>query len=128
MAAVFSTLTTGLAGCQSTGCDGDALGQDQIRLLDSLQEGDKTWHLYTRTTGFQDKAVFFELYDAAPVFDQCERASIEPVYQIDYNDYPDKQHVKTITLQSDETEKLSIVYTKDQNEGFTDVHSVKFSR
>ena len=128
MLAIISTLATSLSGCMSTTCDGDALGKQQIKLLDRMDRDGKTYHLYARTTGFQEKVVFFELYDQAPEFDQCERANVSPIYETDYNDYPDEQHVKTLTLQPEVAEKLTIVYTQDKNEGFADVYSVKFAR
>jgi len=69
-----------------------------------------------------------ELYDQQPEFDNCEQSSVRPVFEVDYNDYPTEQHVKTITLQADAAEKLLIVYTTNKNEGFPNVNEVRFAR
>ena len=125
---VFAVLMTGLTGCQPVSCPGDFLGQDQLSLLDTIDMSGTNYHLYARQTGFQEKLVFLELYDRGPVFDECEHANVDPVYNVVYNDYPIKQHIKTITLEPDADELLVVVYTQDINEGFPDVYMVKFDR
>jgi hypothetical protein len=117
------------------GCDNDCsfeIAADQIRFADSIDENGKTYYLYTRTTGFQDKIVFFELFDMQPKFDDCEKSNIKPIYVVDYDDYPnypdkqEKQYIKSLTLQPNQGEKLRIIYTKNKNEGMSD-DNVKFS-
>lgn len=134
--ATFATITqfniavfmAAVCGCNYSGCDGELFGADQLRLLDSFAQGGEIFYLYARTTGFHEKVVFFELYNRAPVFNECKDAQIEPAYVIDYNDFPVKQHVKSLTLQPAAAEKLAIVYTQDKSEGYLDVYSVRFSR
>lgn len=125
---LLSMLMTGLTGCQQASCPGDLLGQDQLRLLDTLDTVNKRYHLYARQTGFQEKVVYLELYDRSPVFDQCENPDVKPVYAVAYDDYPVKQHIRSVTLEPDEKKLLAIVYTQNTNEGFPDVFKVKFSR
>ncbi len=123
-----SIITFGLPGCQPSDCAGNALGRDQLRLQDTLENNGNNYHLYTRTTGFQEKVVYLELYDAAPVFDKCQRPDGSPVFETAYNNYPVEQYIQSIVLQPDDAEILAITYTQNKDEAFPDVYLVKFNR
>jgi hypothetical protein len=113
----------------SSGCSADDCGfpLDQVRYADQIQDEKKTYYLYTRTTGWHDKIVFFELYDIEPDFDKCRQTKTRPIYRIDYDDYPVEQYVKELKLQPDQSEKLKITYTTDVSEGIENVYDVKFT-
>jgi hypothetical protein len=122
-----SILLLAIVGCDNNDCNFD-IAEDQIRFADSIDKNGKTYYLYTRTVGFQEKTVFFELFDMKPKFDECEKSNIKPIYGVaySYDDYPEKQYVKSLTLQPNQGEKLRIIYTKNKNEGMSD-DNVKFS-
>ncbi len=114
-----------LAGCHSNDC---GFPLDQIRYSDKAQHNKKTFYLYTRTTGWHNKVVFFELYDSEPTFDNCRQTKTKFIYKIDYDNYPEHKYVKKIILQPENTEKLKIIYTTNKEEGFPNIYDVKFSR
>jgi hypothetical protein len=119
-----------LVACDSSDCN-LGMAADQLRLADTIEKNDKAYYLYTRTTGWNDKVVFFELYDEKPLFDKCTyESNIKELYAIHFNSFPEDpvpQYVKEIILQPDQLEKLKIIYTKDKNEGIENVYDVKFT-
>jgi len=92
----------------------------------------KTYYLYTRTIGWQEKTIYFELYDKKPEFDECTyQPDIANLYSIDYDDYPEnpeRKHIEKMILQPDQPEKLKIIYTTDKTKGVENVYDVKFTR
>jgi hypothetical protein len=113
----------------SSGCSADDCGfpLDQVRYADQIQVEEKNYYLYTRTKGWHNKVIFFELYDTEPDFDQCRQTKTNLIYRIDYDDYPIEQFVKELKLQLDQPEKLKITYTTDINQGIKNVYDVKFT-
>lgn len=122
---ILALMTLLLFGCQSDDCD---FVLDQIRYADKAEVDGETFYLYTRTVGWHNKVVFFELYNTEPSFDECLKTTIQPVYKIDYDDYPEHKYVKEMTLQLNEEDKLNIIYTTDKDEGIANVYDVKFTR
>jgi hypothetical protein len=126
----LSIFLMAIAAC-SNDCDFD-IAEDQIRFADSIKKDGKTYFLYTRTVGFQEKTVFFELFDLKPEYDNCEKSNIKPIYTVpivplNHENYPNGWFIKELTLQPNQAEKLNIVYTKNKNEGAID-YDAKFSR
>ncbi|PCH59480.1 MAG: hypothetical protein COC05_06785 [Gammaproteobacteria bacterium] len=122
-----------ITACDSNDCRfGFGVAADQLRLADTINNNNKTYYLYTRTTGWNDKIVFFELYDQKPEFDPCTyQPDIEYLYTIDYEDYPEnpkRKHIEKMILQPDQPEKLKIIYTTDKTKGVENVYDVKFTR
>ncbi len=115
-----------LAACSPKACD--ELFLDTINYHDSAIYSKHKYFLYSRTTGWHEKVVFFELYKENPVFDECRHSNINPIFAIDYSDYPEMQYVKEMILQPDQPEKLKIIYTKDKNKGVANIYDVKFAR
>ncbi|PCH59950.1 MAG: hypothetical protein COC05_05725, partial [Gammaproteobacteria bacterium] len=117
-----------ITACDPYGCSFDIAG-DQLRLADTINDNNKTYYLYTRTTGWNDKIVFFELYDKKPEFDECTyQPDIKKLYMIDYDDlpeYPERKYVEKMILQPDQPEKLKIIYTTDKTKGVENVYDVK---
>lgn len=100
----------------------------QLHLADSLERNGKTYFLYTRTTGFQEKQVFFELYDQQPIFDQCGVTETKEIFATDYDH---RRYVKTLVVRPDEPnydDRLQIIYTDDPRQGYRDVDDVKIER
>lgn len=52
---------------------------DAMQKLKQVSTDRTTYHLYLKTTGFNDKASFFVLYDKEPTFDSCGRTNHEAV-------------------------------------------------
>jgi len=53
---------------------------DTIKILNHLTVDKNTFYLVLRITGWHDKTEIIELYDERPVFDQCSKSNIEPVF------------------------------------------------
>jgi hypothetical protein len=114
-----------VTACSEDECGGFEIAADQIRFADSIEENGITYYLYTKTTGWHDKIIYFQLYDNKPEF-KCRRSNIKPIYVIHYDDYPEMKYVKALTLQLNQDEKLNITYTTDKREG-VDAYDVKFT-
>lgn len=115
-----------ITACSNEGCKDPII--DDVRFADSIRYDNSDFYLYTRTTGWNDKAVYFELYAEKPTLDQCNQSEIKPIYDVVYDDYPEIRYVKQIHLQMGQPEKLNIVYTANKNEGIENVYDVKFTR
>ena len=113
-----------LFGCNSNDCE---FPLDQIKYADKVDHNGKIFYLYTRTVGWHNKVIFFEVYDSEPTFDKCRQPKNDLIYKVDYDDYSETKYVKKIILQPDQSEKLKIIYTKDINEGFENIYDVKFT-
>jgi hypothetical protein len=120
-----------LTACSAEDCFD--IASDQLKFSDSVGYQGKTYYLYTRTTGFQEKVVYFELYDGEPIYDVCtQKTNPEPLFGIHYDYFPNDpdskaKYVKELKLQLDQPEKLKITYTTDVNEGVKNVYDVKFT-
>ncbi len=123
---IVLTLLFLFASCDKN-CSSE-IASDQLRFADSIERDNKIYYLYTLTTGWNDKAVYFQLYEQKPILDKCKKADIKPIYEIVYDDYPEMQYVKAMILQPDKTTKLKIIYTKDKNKGVANIYDVKFAR
>jgi len=120
-----------ITACDPNDCHFDIAG-DQLRLADTINDNNKTYYLYTRTTGWNDKIVFFELYDQKPEFDECTyQPDVAHLYLTHYEDFPEnpeRKHIEKMILQPDQPEKLKIIYTTDKTKGVENVYDVKFTR
>ncbi|PCH59479.1 MAG: hypothetical protein COC05_06780 [Gammaproteobacteria bacterium] len=105
---------------------------DQLRLVDTINDNNKTYYLYTRTVGWHKKTIFFELYDKKPEFDPCTyQPNIKKLYMVAYEDYrqnSERKHIEKMILQPNQPEKLKIIYTTDKTKGVENVYDVKFTR
>ncbi len=108
-------------------CDSE-IASDQLKFADSIEINNKTYYLYTLTMGWNDKAVYFQLYNKQPTLNDCRKIDIKPIYEIVYDDYPESRYIKKMTLQPDNPEKLNIIYTPNKSEGIANVYDVKFTR
>jgi len=115
-----------VSACSNEACK-DIL-VDDVRFADSINYNNADYYLYTRTTGWNDKAIYFELYAQKPTFDKCNQSTIRPIYDVVYDDYPEVKYVKEVHLQVGEIEKIKIVYTADKNEAVENMYDVKFVR
>lgn len=115
-----------LGACSSNGCEDLVL--DSFKHQDKTIISGKEYHLYSRTTGFQEKVVFFELYEEKPTFDKCMQANLSPIYVRPFDDDEDHPYIKELILEPDKAEKLKIIYTKNINEGVANVYDVKLNQ
>jgi hypothetical protein len=74
--AVLVTTLLGSSALVATGCGCDVA--DEVMVLDTTVIGGQEYHLVSRTTGFQEKETFLELYTAPPKFDSCGQPSVQP--------------------------------------------------
>ncbi len=115
-----------ITSCSSKACK--ELILDAVKLHDTATHSGQTYYLYSRTTGWHEKVVFFELYEKSPTFNQCQHADIKPVFIRAFDDTPENSFIKQLILQPEKPEKIKIIYTTDENEGFSNVYDVKFTQ
>ncbi len=112
-----------------TGCsNSDCIIKPQLHLADRKTQDGKIYYLYTRTSGFQEKQVFFEVYDEEPVFDKCNKALIKPFFEIAHDH---ERFVKTVILNANSEsydDRLKILYTLDQHAGYSSTNDVRFQK
>lgn len=115
--------------CASCTDPPDCFVTDQTSYLDSKEYSGKSYYLYYRLTGWQDKAESLYLYDQEPDFDSCGKTDTGEIFATDIG--PDSEaNVLTVTLQPDgrdvSSELLLIVYSDNPNEGFKDARDIRF--
>lgn len=83
--AVFFAISIVLFIC---GCskEPDCFVADSIKEIKLSQLNDSGYFLYLRTTGFNEKESFFELFNAKASFDDCGQTSVKPVSQVHVDD------------------------------------------
>lgn len=59
--------------------DNDCFVADSVEKIEELYINDTTYFLYLRTSGFNEKESFYELYDKEPTFDGCRQTDVRPV-------------------------------------------------
>ena len=121
---IWITLSLLLFACNSNDC---GFPLDQIRFADKAEADGEKFYLYTRTVGWQNKTIFFELYNTEPSFDECRQTKTNFLFKTPYDDYPEMQYVKEMILQPMQAEKLKIIYTQNIEEGVANVYDVKFT-
>ncbi len=115
-----------ISSCSSKDCE--ELVLDSVKYHDTAIWFGKKYYLYSRTTGWQEKVVFFELYEQEPVFNKCMHSNIKPIFARAFDDTEDHPYIEKIIFQPDDEEKLKIIYTKDTNKGIANVYDVTFTR
>jgi hypothetical protein len=123
---ILLTICLLLVSCEQNDCKGPLI--DTINFHDSTEKSGIKYYLYSRTTGFQEKVVFFELYNKKPLFDLCKHSSIKPIYSRAFEESNDQPYIKELIFQPEQPESLRIIYTKDVNEGFKNVYDVRFTQ
>jgi hypothetical protein len=122
---ILLTICLFIISCKQNDCKEPLI--DTINYHDSTEKSGIKYYLYSRTTGFQEKVVFFELYNKKPVFDICKHSSIKPIFSRAFDESTEQPYVKELIFQPEHPENLRIIYTKDVNEGFKNVYDVKFN-
>lgn len=121
-----------LSACDAKDCLD--IASDQLKLSDSIEYDGKEYLLYTRTSGWQEKIVYLELYEKEPTYDRCtNKTSPEPIFGIHYDYFPNdpksvEKYVEKVILQPASPEKLKIIYTEDINKGTASIYDVKFTQ
>ena len=67
-----------------TGCSQqpDCLMADTLQDITTASLQAQGYHLFLRTSGFTDKAHFYQIYQSLPQFDACGETSSPPVSQV----------------------------------------------
>jgi hypothetical protein len=89
----------------------DCLPADSIKQIKSFDVNRHAYFVYVRISGFQEKEIFFELYDNVPVFDDCGKPNISIVSAV----HVDSTQGSVSKLVIDD-KNLKIVYKKNQIE------------
>jgi len=58
---------------------GDCFVADSVEKIEELHTIDTTYFLYLRTSGFNEKESFYELYNKEPTFDDCGKTDAKPI-------------------------------------------------
>ena len=130
-ALIFSAVLF-LSACHFDGCIN--IASDQLKPADSIIHQGKSYFLYTRTSGWHEKVVYFELYEREPTYDSCtHETNPEPIFSLSYDDLSDnpdseEQYIEKILLQPNQAEKLKMIYTKDVSKGVEGVYEVRFAK
>lgn len=77
IAAVALSACTERASQAGGGCP---VTLDSTYTLDTREHGDTTYHLVLRVAGWHDKTEVLQLFDQQPLFDQCNRNTINPIF------------------------------------------------
>ncbi len=90
---------------------GDCFVADSVEKIEELHINDTRYFLYLRTSGFNEKESFYELYDKEPIFDNCKKAGIRPVSDL-HVDTSAGTPVKLIIKNN----KLSLLFSNNAND------------
>jgi hypothetical protein len=94
-----------LASCSQAS---DCLVADSVKELKVIRIGKADYYLYRKTSGFNDKASFYQLYDSEPSFDRCGKAASQPISDA-YIDLTEGYPTKVVV----ENGKLKLMYSRD---------------
>lgn len=99
-----------LISCLLLSCsiDNDCFVADSIEKVKKISIDSKDHFLYLRTSGFNEKEHFYELYNFAPKFNDCGKSTTPPISDIHIDTtegYVDKLIIKN--------NKLEIIYSKN---------------
>jgi hypothetical protein len=95
-----------------TGCSNkpDCFVADTIKEITALPLNENGLHVYLRSSGFNEKEHFYEMYKGIPVFDECGQPGRQSISQVHVDTsigYPQKLIVKN--------NRLEIVYSSDDS-------------
>lgn len=79
----LSVVTMFLVACSH---NEDCLVADSLEQVHVLTVEDKSYYLFVRTTGFNEKAHFYELYAKPPAFDVCGKTTELPLTELHIDD------------------------------------------
>lgn len=87
-------------------CSGesDCFVADVVEPVEQVTVGGTVHHIYLRTSGFNEKEQFFELYAEKPVFDDCGQAETTPVATVHIDEnrgHPERLTVGDLVLEID---------------------------
>ena len=80
---------------------------DAITKVQSLTIYNKSYFLILRTSGFQDKVSFYELYENSTIFDGCGRANVNPIASVEIKD---SENLSKLII---ENRGIQIIYSKN---------------
>jgi hypothetical protein len=93
-----------LLSCPQTS---DCLVADSVKELKVISIGKADYYLYRKTSGFSDKASFYQLYEGKPLFDRCGKAASQPISDV-YIDLTEGYPTRIVV----ENGKLERTYSK----------------
>ena len=98
----LSMFTVVLLSCMS---DDDCFTGDSIDQINTPTIKQQDHFLFLRTSGFQEKESFFELYEKKPTFDECARPDNPPISTAHVDSTGGQ--IKKLTIQGKE---LKLIY------------------
>ena len=103
--AVLVMISVVLGACSSPG---KCFTSDVVDELQRVNIENKEYHLYLRTTGFNEKEHFYELYGEKPIFDDCGLTESLLISEIHVD-----SSVGTVSKLVVSDNKLKLEYSKD---------------
>lgn len=94
-----------LASCSQAS---DCFVADSVKELKVIRIGKADYYLYRKTSGFNDKASFYQLYDGKPSFDRYSKAASQPISDA-YVDLTEGYPTRVVV----ENGTLKLTYSKD---------------
>lgn len=78
----LSLLLLNLIACSDKNSQNDLcpITVDSVAIIDTRKIENETYYLVHRISGWSDKTEILELHDSKPVFDNCSKSNIEPIY------------------------------------------------
>lgn len=88
----------------------DCFVADTIKEITVHSLNEKGLHVFLRSSGFNDKEHFYEMYEGVPAFDDCGQSGSEPISQVDVD--TSIGNVRKLIVKSN---RLEIVYSNDES-------------
>lgn len=90
---------------------------DAITNVQSVIIHNKSYFIILRTSGFQDKISYYDLYERVPIFDICGRANVKPIASVEIEE---PENLSKLIIKN---QTLQIIYSKN-NAPITDISKI----
>lgn len=112
---IYLLIAVGTLACTD---NNDCFVAETVTPVKTIRIGGVDHFLYLRSSGFNEKEHFYELYKRSPKFDECGKTDISPISEV-HLDTSEGVIVKLVI----DKHKLKIIYSEEDNQG-TDLSSI----
>lgn len=103
---LFVVVYFGITGCSD---NADCFVADTVVPVEEVSVDGQDRFLYLRSSGLNEKAHFYELYERAPAFDDCGKTNLSPISDIHVDN--SQGTVAKVVIDNN---KLSILYAREK--------------
>lgn len=107
-AIVYFIITGAILGCSD---NGGCFVAETVGQVQKINISGADHFLYLRSSGFNEKEHFYELYRNEPEFDDCGKANLTPLSEVHID--PNEGTVARVVI---DKSKLTIVYSKEKSQ------------